>query len=204
VFSRLPCSAENQGGREIRITAPSGEQRACRRWSTRRPQTRATLGAFRTPNQGCFSLESGIRSAPAQLGNRRSRFGLRICSLPEGGQARELEYATSALGFSSGVETTVLGFGSDFICNFLGAFYILGQARAEGKGELATCHHRTDSRQETGRLYFALIYIGLVRTMTKQKKKELTSVIPSPISAHSLASTHFFSLASKHLPSITN
>jgi len=35
-------------------------------------------------------------------------------------------------------------------CNFLGAHHIfLGQAWAEGKGELATCRHRADSGQET-------------------------------------------------------
>jgi hypothetical protein len=38
----------------------------------------------------------------------RLRFGLRLCSLPEGDQARELECAVSALGFSGGMETTVL------------------------------------------------------------------------------------------------
>jgi len=35
------------------------------------------------------------------------------------------------------------------LCYFLGAHHIiLGQAWAEGKGELATCRHRADSGQE--------------------------------------------------------
>jgi hypothetical protein len=37
---------------------------------------------------------------------------------------------------------------------------ISGQARAEGKGELATGRHRADSGQETGKMYAAIVYIG--------------------------------------------
>ena len=43
----------------------------------------------------------------------------------------------------------------------LGRIYsFLGQAWAEGKGELATCRHRADSGQEKlGKMYAAMIYI---------------------------------------------
>jgi len=35
-----------------------------------------------------------------------------------------------------------------FLCDFLGAYSILGQAWAEGEGELAMCHRRADCGQE--------------------------------------------------------
>jgi len=71
-------------------------------------EARAALGAFQTANQGCLSSESGVRSASAQLDNRRRQLGPRLRSLPEGDQARELECVVPALGFVCGVETTVL------------------------------------------------------------------------------------------------
>jgi len=38
-----------------------------------------------------------------------------------------------------------------FFCDLLGAHFIfLGQAWAEGRGELATCRHRADCGQENG------------------------------------------------------
>jgi len=47
------------------------------------------------------------------------------------------------VGFGDGF---LCSFPLSFFCSFLGALYIfLGQAWAEGKGELATCRHRADS-----------------------------------------------------------
>jgi hypothetical protein len=45
------------------------------------------------------------------------------------------------------------------------------QAWAEGKGELETSRLRADSGQETDSVYFAMIYIGRMRTMIKQKNE---------------------------------
>jgi hypothetical protein len=53
---------------------------------------------FRTTNQGCLSLESGIRAATAQLNKRKRRIGLRLLSLPEGDQVGELTGANTAFG----------------------------------------------------------------------------------------------------------
>jgi hypothetical protein len=58
-----------------------------------------------------------------------------------------------------------------FLCHFFGALYIfLGQVWGERKGELATGRLRADSGQETDSVYFAMIYIGRMGTMTKLKK----------------------------------
>jgi hypothetical protein len=43
-------------------------------------------------------MESGLRPATAQLENRQRRFGLRLPSLPDGDQARELVGAASGIG----------------------------------------------------------------------------------------------------------
>ena len=61
-------------------------------------EARATTGCFRTTNLGALSMESGLRSAPAQLENRQPRFGLRLLSLPEGDQAREVVGAPTEIG----------------------------------------------------------------------------------------------------------
>jgi hypothetical protein len=37
------------------------------------------------------------------------------------------------------------------------AFYLLGQAWADGKGKLATCRHRADSGGETAKMYAAIV-----------------------------------------------
>jgi len=79
-------------------------------------EARATTGCFRTTNLGALSMESGIRVAAAQLENRQRRFGLRLLSLPQGDQAREVVGAptqigcrlTNALAHSGQTEGTVL------------------------------------------------------------------------------------------------
>jgi len=47
-------------------------------------EARATTGCFRTTNLGALSMDSGLRSATAQLENRQRRFGPRLLSLPRG------------------------------------------------------------------------------------------------------------------------
>jgi len=79
-------------------------------------QARATTGCFRTTNLGALSMESGLRAATTQLENRQRRFGLRLLSLPQGDQAREIVGApteigrrlTNALAYAGRTETTVL------------------------------------------------------------------------------------------------
>jgi len=61
-------------------------------------QARATTGCFRTTNRGALAMESGLRPATAQLENRQRRFGLRLLSLPDGDQAREVVGARSGIG----------------------------------------------------------------------------------------------------------
>jgi len=61
-------------------------------------------------------MESGLRAATAQLENRQRRFGLRLLSLPQGDQAREIVGApteigrrlTNALAYAGRTENTVL------------------------------------------------------------------------------------------------
>jgi len=48
------------------------------------------MGCFRTTNLGALSMESDLRVATTQLENRLRRFGLRLLSLPQGDQAREI------------------------------------------------------------------------------------------------------------------
>ena len=55
-------------------------------------------GCIRTPNLGVLSMEPGLWTATAQLDNRQWRFGLRLLSLPKGGQAREVVGVPSAIG----------------------------------------------------------------------------------------------------------
>jgi ribonuclease HI len=61
-------------------------------------EARAVTGCFRTTNLGALSMESGLRAAAAQLENRQRRFGLRLLSLPQGDQAREIVGAPTAIG----------------------------------------------------------------------------------------------------------
>jgi len=61
-------------------------------------EAQATTGCFRTTNLGALSMESGLRSAAAQLENRQRRSGLRLLSLPEGDQAREVVGALTEIG----------------------------------------------------------------------------------------------------------
>jgi len=51
---------------------------------------RATTGCFLTTNLAALSMESGLRPVAAQLENRLRRFGLRLFSLPQGDQTREV------------------------------------------------------------------------------------------------------------------
>jgi hypothetical protein len=79
-------------------------------------EARATTGCFRTTNLGALSMESGLRAATTQLENRQRRFGLRLLSLPQGDQAREIIGAptaigrrlTNALAYAGSTESTVL------------------------------------------------------------------------------------------------
>jgi len=59
---------------------------------------RATTGYFRTTNLGVLLIESRLRSATTQPVNRQQRFGLRLLSLPQGDQAREIVGAPTAIG----------------------------------------------------------------------------------------------------------
>jgi len=67
-------------------------------------------------NLGAISMESGLRAATAQLENRQRRFGLRLVSLPQGDQAREIVGAPTAIGrrftntlaYAGTTESTVL------------------------------------------------------------------------------------------------
>jgi len=61
-------------------------------------EARATTGCFWTTNLGALSMESGLRAATTQLENRQRRFGLRLLSLPEGDQAREVVGAPTGIG----------------------------------------------------------------------------------------------------------
>ena len=61
-------------------------------------ETRATIGCFQTTNLRVPSMESELRLATAQLENRQQRLGLRLLSLPEGGQAREVVNTPTAIG----------------------------------------------------------------------------------------------------------
>jgi len=79
-------------------------------------EARATTGCFWTTNLGALSMESGLRAATTQLENRQRRFGLRLFSLPQGDQAREVVGApigigrrlTNALAYGRPTESTVL------------------------------------------------------------------------------------------------
>jgi hypothetical protein len=61
-------------------------------------QARAVTGCFGSTNLGVLTMESGLRPASAQLENRLRRYGLRLLSLPEGDQAREVVGARSGIG----------------------------------------------------------------------------------------------------------
>jgi len=61
-------------------------------------EARATTGCFGTTNLGALSMESGLRVAATQLENRQRRFGLRLLSLPQGDQAREIVGAPTEIG----------------------------------------------------------------------------------------------------------
>jgi len=79
-------------------------------------EARATTGCFRTTNLGDLSMESGLWAATTQLENRQRRFGLRLLSLLQGNQAREVAGApteigrrlTNALAYAGRTESTVL------------------------------------------------------------------------------------------------
>jgi len=87
----------------------------CSSWSTnRRVQPQAASGQ---PTWGALSMESGLRPAGAQLENRRRRLGLRLLSLLQGDQAREVAIGAptaigrrlmNALAYSGRIESTVL------------------------------------------------------------------------------------------------
>jgi len=78
-------------------------------------QARATTGCFRTINLGALSMESGLRAATMQLENRQRRFGLRLLSLPQGDQARDVvgvpteigRRLTNALAYAGRTESTI-------------------------------------------------------------------------------------------------
>ena len=79
-------------------------------------EARLTTGCFRTTNLEVLSVREGLRPAAAQLENWQRRFGLRLLSLPQGDQAREVGGAptaigrrlTNALAYARRVESTVL------------------------------------------------------------------------------------------------
>jgi len=67
------------------------------------------------------------------------------CSCPDQYQQQDRPYGIDGRGVGDGHFSS-----GTFICYLLGAPHIfLGQAWVEGKGELVTCRHCTDSGQET-------------------------------------------------------
>jgi len=61
-------------------------------------QARAVTGCFRTTNCRALAMESELRLVTAQLENQQQRFGLRLLSLPDGDQAREVVGARLGIG----------------------------------------------------------------------------------------------------------
>jgi len=72
-------------------------------------EARATTGCFQTINLGALSMEFSIRAAVAQLENRHRRFGLRLLSLPQGDQAREVVGAPTQSGAGSQMLSHTVG-----------------------------------------------------------------------------------------------
>jgi hypothetical protein len=68
-----------------------------------RPLVMIYIGRIRVMNKqkknlGALSMESGLRPVANQPENRQRRFGLRLLSLPQGGRAREVVGAQTAIG----------------------------------------------------------------------------------------------------------
>jgi hypothetical protein len=61
-------------------------------------QARAVTGCFQKTNLGALAMESGLRPATVQLENRPCSFGLRLLSLQDGNQAREVVGGRSGIG----------------------------------------------------------------------------------------------------------
>jgi len=61
-------------------------------------EARAATGCFRTTNAGALAMESGLRPAATRLENRQKRYRLRLVSLPQGGQAKELSVQNQPSG----------------------------------------------------------------------------------------------------------
>jgi hypothetical protein len=91
------CLARNSGGRAKQSRAPS-VVRANEIQLLVNQEARAVTGCFRTTNLGTLAMESGLRPAAAQLENRLRRYVLRLLSLPQGSQAKEVVGAGSATG----------------------------------------------------------------------------------------------------------
>jgi len=70
---------------------PLAERQTCHLRLLINQNARPTLGEFQTTNRRCLSLEPGMRAATVQVDNSRRRFGLRLRSLPEGDQVKELD-----------------------------------------------------------------------------------------------------------------
>jgi len=76
----------------------------------------ATTSCFWTTNLGVLPMDSRLRLTAAQWGGGRRRLGLRLLSLPQGGQVREVVCSPTAVGkgletalrYSGGMESTVL------------------------------------------------------------------------------------------------
>ena len=100
----------------VRIRAVvEGRPRPGHHWSGKRASTTGQPGG--TSNDWLLSaMEPGLRAATAQLENRQRRFGLRLLSLPQGDQAREIVGAPTAIGrrftnslaYAGGTERIVL------------------------------------------------------------------------------------------------
>jgi len=79
-------------------------------------EARATTGCSRTTNLGALLMESGLWAATAKLDNRQRRFRLRLLSLRQGDQARDIVGAptaiarklTNALAYAERTESTIL------------------------------------------------------------------------------------------------
>jgi len=88
---------------------PLAERQTCHLRLLINQNARPTLGEFQTTNRRCLSLEPGMRAATVQVDNSRRRFGLRLRSLPEGDQVKELDCCVAlALGLSRRAGTNLL------------------------------------------------------------------------------------------------
>ena len=92
-YKQSPCMGRSYGGM---VKGTIG--RASDIQSLTNQQARAITGCFKSTNLGQLMLMSGLCPAHSLLNNRGRRYALRMATLPEGDQARQLLGAPSELG----------------------------------------------------------------------------------------------------------